>query len=136
MVASKKISKKWLVLPSSFTQMKICFLEKRKRTNYHLFMAFQFYGTGLVTGVSTPPLKIIWKFFIKLVLPRKQPLNLLVVFPLNIKKNFVKPRNFFWKLSNLFSKMAFSPFTHSTFVFISYFSRQFIEAWGIHNWIL
>ena len=46
---------------------------------------FYLWNTGLETGMVTPPpLKTIWRFFAKPVLPRKQALNLTVVFSKNV----------------------------------------------------
>ena len=58
--------------------------------------SFYQWNTGLVTGLGTlpprrppylHPLKTFWKFFAKLVLPRKQSLNFPVVFPLKFYSN-------------------------------------------------
>ena len=57
--------------------------------HFYLHLCFYLWNTGLETGMVTPPphpphpLKIIWKFFAKLVLLRKQTLNFLVIFSKN-----------------------------------------------------
>ena len=75
---------------------------------------FYLWNAGLETEFSKtvlkicdPPLKISWKFFIKLVLPRKQPLNFPVGF--RLKRKFLSSKRakiFFWKRSNFFHKIG------------------------------
>ena len=74
------------------------------------FSVFYLWNAGLITEFSktvmrfwgvppppmAPPLKCIWRFFAKLVLPRKQSFYLTVVFFPKNAKHSSKTFNFFW----------------------------------------
>ena len=62
---------------------------RRRRNTQVTWFCFYLWNTGLITEVETCPSSplpnFIWKFFVKLVLHRKQPFNFPVKFPLKHK---------------------------------------------------
>ena len=116
------------------------FFDVKKNINSSIFYLWtKGFETGMVTHTHTPttphPLKTIWKFFAKLVLPRKQSLNLPVVFSKNVnfecsrqKSAFFPPKFIFKFFHNIFSVFLYICFTPPFLFAKPWHQRYFIHS--------